>query len=221
MEPKGWPPKCCLPKHRSAVLPYHPQHNTSAARTREDLEKRWAGVKAQNAADRLLFAGPGPSPRVGSNLPKRCRAGPRRDSLGCRAGPDVGGVLIPPVSPGGPACRAALPTLDKPIWALCAELESTVVQHAGAGSTEMRGGQRRQRGVCTEYGPAFLVGAPASAPSVMVVRGVRADPDAAVRPTEQGTCGCRRKRSTRRDGAHHEVRGSNRLREFGGRPSMS
>jgi len=48
-----------------------------------------------------------------------------------------GGVLIPPVSPGDPQVAPLFHTRYEPIWALCAELDLTVVQHAGAGSPEM------------------------------------------------------------------------------------
>lgn len=46
-------------------------------------------------------------------------------------------VLIPAVSPGDPQVAPLFHTRYEPIWALCAELDLTVVQHAGAGSPEM------------------------------------------------------------------------------------
>ena len=48
-----------------------------------------------------------------------------------------GGVLIPAVSPGDPLVAPLFHTRYEPIWALCADLDLTVVQHAGAGSPEM------------------------------------------------------------------------------------
>ena len=48
-----------------------------------------------------------------------------------------GGVLIPPVSPGDPNVAPLFHTRYEPIWALCTDLDLTVVQHAGAGSPEM------------------------------------------------------------------------------------
>ena len=46
-------------------------------------------------------------------------------------------MLVPPVSPGDPHVAPLFHTRYEPIWALCEELDLTVVQHAGAGSQEM------------------------------------------------------------------------------------
>jgi predicted TIM-barrel fold metal-dependent hydrolase len=48
-----------------------------------------------------------------------------------------GGVLLPPVSPGDPNVAPLFHTRYEPLWALCADLDLTVVQHAGAGSPLM------------------------------------------------------------------------------------
>ncbi len=52
--------------------------------TRDELDKRWAGVQAHNRWQIDFCSLALACRRVGSNLPQRCRAGPRRDSLGVR-----------------------------------------------------------------------------------------------------------------------------------------
>jgi predicted TIM-barrel fold metal-dependent hydrolase len=48
-----------------------------------------------------------------------------------------GGVLVPAVSPGDDVVAPLFHTRYEPIWALCQELDLSVVQHSGAGSPIM------------------------------------------------------------------------------------
>ena len=111
-------------------------------------------------------------------------------------------MLIPAVSPGDPLVAPLFHTRYEPIWALCDELDLTVVQHAGAGSPEMPMDQPASNAVLiTEMamwaqrtvGHLILAGVFERYPTLRFV------------PTEQGTYGCRPTGDARRHGAHHEV----------------
>jgi predicted TIM-barrel fold metal-dependent hydrolase len=109
----------------------------SPPRTREEFEKRWAGVQAHNRWQ-IDFCSLAPARRRGliqilsndvESALEEIRWGAEQDCFG--------GVLIPPVSPGDPQVAPLFHTRYEPIWALCADLDLTVVQHTEPGSPGM------------------------------------------------------------------------------------
>ena len=137
MDADGVAAELLLPKNLLPFFPTTPNITISPPRTREEFEKRWAGVQAHNRWQ-IDFCSLASARRRGliQIFPndvdlalEEIRWGAEQDC--------VGGVLIPPVSPGDPQVAPLFHTRYEPIWALCADLDLTVVQHAGAGSPEM------------------------------------------------------------------------------------
>ena len=137
MDADGVAAEVLLPNTIPPFFPTTPNITISLPRTREDFEKRWAGVQAHNRWQ-IDFCSPAPARRRGliQIFPndvelalEEIRWGVEQDCFG--------GVLIPAVSPGDPHVAPLFHTRYEPIWALCADLDLTVVQHAGAGSPEM------------------------------------------------------------------------------------
>jgi predicted TIM-barrel fold metal-dependent hydrolase len=137
MDADGVAAEVLLPNTVPPFFPTTPNITIILPRTREDLEKRWAGVQAHNRWQ-IDFCSLAPARRRGliQIFPndvdlalEEIRWGAEHDCFG--------GVLIPAVSPGDPHVAPLFHTRYEPIWALCADLDLTVVQHAGAGSPEM------------------------------------------------------------------------------------
>jgi predicted TIM-barrel fold metal-dependent hydrolase len=118
-------------------FPTTPNITISLPRTPRELEQRWAGIQAHNRWQ-VDFCSLAPARRRGliQIFPHdidlalaEIRWGATQDCFG--------GVLIPAVSPGDPAVEPLFHTRYEPIWALCQDLDISVVQHSGAGSPEM------------------------------------------------------------------------------------
>jgi predicted TIM-barrel fold metal-dependent hydrolase len=137
MDADGVAAEVLLPNTVPPFFPTSPNITISLPRTRDELEKRWAGVQAHNRwqIDFCLLA---PDRRRGliQIFPNDVELALEEIRWGAEHG-CFGGVLIPPVSPGDPQVAPLFHTRYEPIWALCTELDLTVVQHAGAGSPEM------------------------------------------------------------------------------------
>jgi predicted TIM-barrel fold metal-dependent hydrolase len=137
MDADGVAAEVLLPNTVPPFFPSTPNITISLPRTRADFEQRWAGVQAHNRWQ-IDFCSLAPARRRGliQIFPndvelalEEIRWGVEQDCFG--------GVLIPAVSPGDPQVAPLFHTRYEPIWALCADLDLTVVQHAGAGSPEM------------------------------------------------------------------------------------
>src|SRR5271156_1549036 len=137
MDADGGAAEGLLPHTVPPFFPTTPNITISLPRTREEFEKRWAGVQAHNRWQ-VDFCSLAPPRRRGliQVFPNdvELAAGAIRWGAGQNC---FGGVLIPPVSPGDPQAAPLFHTCYEPIWALCADLDLTVVQHAGGGSPEM------------------------------------------------------------------------------------
>lgn len=109
----------------------------SLPRTREEFERRWAGVQAHNRWQ-VDFCSLLPVRRRGliQVFPNDVDLAMEEIRWGVGQG-CFGGVLIPPVSPGDESVAPLFHTRYEPLWALCAELDLTVVQHSGTGSPVM------------------------------------------------------------------------------------
>ena len=126
-----------LPNTVPPFFPTTPNITISLPRTRHEFEQRWAGVQAHNRWQ-IDFCSLAPARRRGliqvfpndiELAMEEIRWGAEQDCFG--------GVLVPPVSPGDPQVAPLFHTRYEPLWELCADLDLTVVQHAGAGSPEM------------------------------------------------------------------------------------
>jgi predicted TIM-barrel fold metal-dependent hydrolase len=136
MDADGVAAEVLLPNTVPPFFPTTPNITISLPRTREEFEKRWAGVQAHNRWQ-IDFCSLAPDRRRGliQIFPNDIELA--MDEIRWGAEQDCfGGVLIPAVSPGDPEVAPLYHTRYDPIWALCAELDLTVVQHAGAGSPE-------------------------------------------------------------------------------------
>jgi predicted TIM-barrel fold metal-dependent hydrolase len=137
MDADGVAAEVLLPNTVPPFFPTTPNITISLPRTREEFERRWAGVQAHNRWQ-IDFCSLAPSRRRGliQIFPndvdlalEEIRWGAEKECFG--------GVLLPAVSPGDPNVAPLFHTRYEPIWALCAELDLTIVQHAGAGSPSM------------------------------------------------------------------------------------
>lgn len=117
-------------------FPTVPNVTIKLPRTTEELELRWAGVQAHN---RWLvdFCALAPQRRRGvaqvfpHDIDRALMEIRWAVEQGC-----FGGILVPAVSPGD-TVEPLFHTRYEPIWALCEELDISVVQHSGTGSPEM------------------------------------------------------------------------------------
>jgi predicted TIM-barrel fold metal-dependent hydrolase len=118
-------------------FPTTPNITISLPRTREELELRWAGVQAHNRWQ-VDFTSLAPTRRRGliQIFPHDIDLALAEIRWGAEQG-CFGGVLIPAVSPGDPVVEPLFHTRYEPVWALCQDLDISVVQHSGAGSPEM------------------------------------------------------------------------------------
>ena len=137
MDADGVAAEVLLPNTVPPFFPTTPNITISLPRTREEFEQRWAGVQAHNRWQ-VDFCSLAPARRRGliQIFPNDIELA--LDEI--RWGADkncFGGVLLPAVSPGDPQVAPLFHTRYEPIWAFCADLDLTVVQHAGAGSPLM------------------------------------------------------------------------------------
>lgn len=117
-------------------FPTTPNITIKLPHTPEELALRWAGIQAHN---RWLvdFCALAPTRRRGlaQIFPHDIDAALNEIRWAVGQG-CFGGILVPAVSPGD-TVAPLFHTRYEPIWALCEELDITVVQHSGTGSPEM------------------------------------------------------------------------------------
>jgi predicted TIM-barrel fold metal-dependent hydrolase len=137
MDDDGVAAELLLPQTVPPFYPITPNTTISLPRTREELEQRWAGLQAHHRWQ-IDFCALAPTRRRGlieifpndvALALEEIRWGAEQDCFG--------GVLIPPVSPGDPQVAPLFHTRYEPIWALCADLDLTMVDHVGNGIPEM------------------------------------------------------------------------------------
>jgi predicted TIM-barrel fold metal-dependent hydrolase len=118
-------------------FPTVPNITISLPRTARELELRWAGVQAHNRWQ-VDFCALAPARRRGliQVFPNDVDLALAEIRWGAEQA-CFGGVLVPAVSPGDTAVAPLFHTRYEPIWALCQDLDLSVVQHSGAGSPEM------------------------------------------------------------------------------------
>jgi predicted TIM-barrel fold metal-dependent hydrolase len=126
-----------IPNTVPPFFPTVPNITISLPRTREEFERRWAGIQAHNRWQ-IDFCSLAPARRRGliQILPHDVELAMAEIRWGAEQG-CFGGVLVPAVSPGDPVVQPLFHTRYEPIWALCQDLDLSVVQHSGAGSPEM------------------------------------------------------------------------------------
>ena len=118
-------------------FPTVPNITISLPRTKEELALRWEGIRAHNRWQ-VHFCSLAPMRRRGliQIFPHDIDLAIEEIRWGVEQG-CFGGVLIPAVSPGDPVVEPLFHTRYEPIWALCQDLDISIVQHSGAGSPEM------------------------------------------------------------------------------------
>ena len=118
-------------------FPTVPNITISLPRTKEELSLRWEGIRAHNRWQ-VYFCSLAPERRRGliQIFPHDIDLAMEEIRWGVEQG-CFGGVLIPAVSPGDPVVEPLFHTRYEPIWALCQDLDISIVQHSGAGSPEM------------------------------------------------------------------------------------
>jgi predicted TIM-barrel fold metal-dependent hydrolase len=137
MDADGVAGEIMFPNTVPPFFPTTPNITISLPRTAEELELRWAGVQAHNRWQ-VDFCSLAPTRRRGlvQIFPNDVELALQEIRWGVEQG-CFGGVLVPAVSPGDPVVAPLFHTRYEPIWALCQELDLSVVQHSGAGSPLM------------------------------------------------------------------------------------
>jgi len=137
MDADGVAGEILFPNTIPPFFPTTPNITISLPRTREELERRWAGVRAHNRWQ-VDFCSLLPGRRRGviQVFPNDVDLALEEIRWGAEQG-CFGGVLLPAVSPGDPSTEPLFHTRYEPLWALCAELGLPVVHHGGTGSPEM------------------------------------------------------------------------------------
>ena len=184
MDADGVSGELLFPNTVPPFFPTTPNITISLPRTKDEFEKRWAGVQAHNRWQ-IDFCSLAPARRRGmiqifpNDIEKaieEIKWGAEHDCFGA--------VLVPAVSPGDDVVAPLFHTRYEPLWALCSDLDLTIVQHSGAGSPIMPMDQPASNPVLiTEMatwaqrtlGPLILAGVFERYPDLRFV------------PTEQGT----------------------------------
>jgi predicted TIM-barrel fold metal-dependent hydrolase len=137
MDADGVAGEILFPNTIPPFFPTSPNITISLPRTREEFERRFAGVQAHNRWQ-VDFCSLLPARRRGliQVFPNDIDMALAEIRWGVGQS-CFGGVLIPDVSPGDPLVAPLFHTRYEPIWALCAELGLPVVHHGGTGSPEM------------------------------------------------------------------------------------
>ena len=137
MDADGVAGELLFPNTVPPFFPTTPNITISLPRTADELDKRWAGVKAHNRWQ-VDFVSQAPTRRRGliQIFPNDVDLAIEEIKWGVEQG-CFGGVLVPAVSPGDEVVAPLFHTCYEPLWALCHDLDLTVVQHSGAGSPIM------------------------------------------------------------------------------------
>ncbi len=137
MDADGVSGELLFPNTVPPFFPTSPNITISLPRTKDEFEKRWAGVQAHNRWQ-IDFVSLAPKRRKGliQIFPNDVDLAMQEIKWGVEQG-CFGGVLVPAVSPGDEVVAPLFHTRYEPLWALCHDLDLTVVQHSGAGSPIM------------------------------------------------------------------------------------
>ena len=137
MDADGVSGELLFPNTVPPFFPTTPNITISLPRTPEEFEKRWAGVKAHNRWQ-IDFVSQAPDRRRGliQVFPNDIDLAIEEIKWGVEQG-CFGAVLVPAVSPGDEVVAPLFHTRYEPLWALCQDLDLTIVQHSGAGSPIM------------------------------------------------------------------------------------
>jgi predicted TIM-barrel fold metal-dependent hydrolase len=137
MDADGVAGELLFPNTVPPFFPTSPNITISLPRTREEFEQRWAGVQAHNRWQ-VDFVSRAPHRRRGliQVFPNDVELAMEEIKWGVEQG-CFGAVLVPAVSPGDEVVAPLFHTRYEPLWALCHDLDLTIVQHSGAGSPIM------------------------------------------------------------------------------------
>ncbi|HWE55087.1 MAG TPA: amidohydrolase family protein [Acidimicrobiales bacterium] len=137
MDADGVAAELLFPNTVPPFFPTSPNITISLPRTREEFEQRWAGVQAHNRWQ-IDFCSLAPNRRRGliQVFPNDVEKAIEEIKWGVEQG-CFGAVLVPAVSPGDEVVAPLFHTRYEPLWALCHDLDLTIVQHSGAGSPIM------------------------------------------------------------------------------------
>ena len=184
MDADGVAGELLFPNTVPPFFPTSPNITISLPRTREEFEKRWAGVQAHNRWQ-IDFCSLAPKRRRGliQIFPNDIDLAMREIRWGVEQG-CFGGVLVPAVSPGDEVVAPLFHTRYEPLWALCQDLDLTVVQHSGAGSPIMPMDQPASNPVLITEMASW---AQRTLPHLILAGVFERYPDLRFVPTEQGT----------------------------------
>lgn len=138
MDADGVSAELLFPNTVPPFFPTSPNITISLPRTKDEFDKRWAGVQAHNRWQ-IDFVSLAPKRRRGliQIFPNDVELAMKEIRWGAEHRDVFAGVLVPAVSPGDEVVAPLFHTRYEPLWALCQELDLTVVQHSGAGSPVM------------------------------------------------------------------------------------
>ncbi|MDA8044978.1 MAG: amidohydrolase family protein [Actinomycetota bacterium] len=184
MDADGVAGELLFPNTVPPFFPTSPNITISLPRTRDELEKRWAGVRAHNRWQ-VDFVAQAPTRRRGliQIFPNDIDTAVEEIRWGVEQG-CFGGVLVPAVSPGDEAVAPLFHTRYEPLWALCQDLDLTIVQHSGAGSPIMPMDQPASNPVLITEMASW---AQRTLPHLILAGVFERYPDLRFVPTEQGT----------------------------------
>ncbi|HLI54924.1 MAG TPA: amidohydrolase family protein [Acidimicrobiales bacterium] len=137
MDADGVAGEVLIPNTIPPFFPTSPNITISLPRTKDELDKRWAGIQAHNRWQ-VDFCSLAPERRRGliQVFPNDVERAMDEIRWGVEQG-CFGGVLVPPVSPGDPVVPPLFHTRYEPLWGLCQDLDLSVVHHSGPGSPLM------------------------------------------------------------------------------------
>jgi predicted TIM-barrel fold metal-dependent hydrolase len=184
MDADGVAGEILFPNTVPPFFPTTPNITISLPRTKEELELRWAGVRAHNRWQ-VDFCSLAPHRRRGliQIFPNDVDLALEEIRWGVEQG-CFGGVLVPAVSPGDEVVAPLFHTRYEPLWALCHELDLTVVQHSGAGSPIMPMDQPASNPVLITEMASW---AQRTVPHLILAGVFERYPNLCFVPTEQGT----------------------------------
>jgi predicted TIM-barrel fold metal-dependent hydrolase len=184
MNADGVAAEILFPNTVPPFFPTTPNITISLPRTQDEFDKRWAGVQAHNRWQ-IDFISQAPKRRRGliqvfpNDVDKAIKEIKWGVEQGC-----FGGVLVPAVSPGDPVVAPLFHTRYEPLWALCADLDLSIVQHSGAGSPEMPMDQPASNAVLITEMASW---AQRTVPHLILAGVFERYPNLRFVPTEQGT----------------------------------
>lgn len=184
MDADGVAAEILFPNTVPPFFPTSPNITISLPRTREEFDQRWAGIQAHNRWQ-IDFCSLAPGRRLGlvQIFPNDVDLAIQEIRWGVEQG-CFGGVLVPAVSPGDPVVAPLFHTRYEPIWALCQELDLSVVQHSGAGSPIMPMDQPASNAVLITEMASW---AQRTVPHLILAGVFERYPKLRFVPTEQGT----------------------------------